>query len=317
MSSTRVLVLAGGLSHERDISLRSGRRVAEALRGHGFSVDVADVDTTLLERLHDDRPDVVWPLLHGAAGEDGALFALLELARVPAVGSPSTAARLAWDKPTAKTVVERFGLSVPAALTLPQASVKAIGASELVRLVTERMPQPLVVKPARGGSAQGVTITEDSSSLPRALVDAFTYCESILIEQRIRGIEVAVGVVDTGEGPLVLPPVEIEPLRGSYDFEARYTAGSTRFYAPARLTQNSAERIARDALTAHRALGLGALSRIDFIVDEHGVPWFLEANVVPGMTETSLVPIALEAAGHDLGWAYAGLVRSALPSASG
>jgi D-alanine-D-alanine ligase len=144
------------------------------------------------------------------------------------------------------------------------------------------------------------------------MVDAYTYCDVALIEQKIVGTEIAVGIIDTGDGPVALPAVEIEPLSGVYSFEARYNAGETRFYTPARIPKDVAVRVAEAAVTAHVALGLRHVSRVDMIVDKAGTPWFLEANVLPGLTETSLLPQALEAAGHDLGWVYAALAEAAI-----
>jgi D-alanine-D-alanine ligase len=175
---------------------------------------------------------------------------------------------------------------------------------------------PLVVKPAEGGSAQGVTFVDDIADLPRALVNAYTYNDVALIERRVTGIEVAVTVLDTGAGPVALPAVEIVPRNGVYSFEARYNAGETSFYTPARLTDAATEKVAAAAITAHEALGLRHLSRVDLIVDPDGVPWFLEANVLPGLTETSLVPLAIEAAGFDLGAVYAGLAERAIRDAA-
>jgi D-alanine-D-alanine ligase len=309
---SRVVVLAGGISHERDVSLRSGRRVADSLREHGLEVELRDPDSSLLAYLRDTRPDVVWPALHGASGEDGALRGLLEFLGIPFVGSRSESARLAWDKPTAKALVARAGASTPRSITLPRDAFRELGADAVFDAIHDELPLPLVVKPAQGGSAQGVTIVEDAAGLPRAMVDAYTYSDVAIIEQRISGTEIAVGIIDTGAGPVALPAVEIEPLSGVYSFEARYNAGETRFYTPARISDEIAARAAEAALTAHRALGLRHISRVDLIVDGAGTPWFLEANVLPGLTETSLVPQALEAAGHDLGWVYASLAEAAL-----
>lgn len=306
-----IVVLAGGISHERDISLRTGRRVADALTGHGEKVELRDPDATLLAYLRDNRPDVVWPALHGASGEDGALRGLLEFLGIPFVGSRSGAARLAWDKPAAKVIVERAGVLTPRSITLARDAFRELGADAVFEAISDELTVPLVVKPARGGSAQGVTIVEDRKDLPRAMVDAYTYGDVALVEQCIRGTEIAVGIIDTGDGPVALPIVEIEPLSGVYSFEARYNAGETRFYVPGRLSEEIVERAQQAALAAHSALGMRHLSRIDFIVDGSGTPWFLEANVLPGLTETSILPQALEAAGHDLGWVYAALAEDA------
>jgi D-alanine-D-alanine ligase len=305
-------VLAGGISHERDVSLRSGRRVADSLAEQGIEVELRDPDATLLAYLRESRPDVVWPALHGASGEDGALRGLLEFLDIPFVGSRADAARLAWDKPTAKVLVARAGVSTPRSITLTREAFRELGATSVLDSIADELPIPVVAKPARGGSAQGVTLVDEISELPRAMVDAFTYCDVALIEQRIVGAEIAVGIIDTGDGPVALPAVEIVPLSGVYSFEARYNAGKTTFFTPARIPDKAAERAAEAAIAAHQALGLRHISRVDMIVDKAGTPWFLEANVLPGLTETSLLPQALEAAGHDLGWVYAALAETAL-----
>lgn len=312
MASTNILVLAGGISHERDVSLRSGRRVADSLASHGLKVELRDPDATLLAYLRQHRPDVVWPALHGASGEDGALRGLLDFMGVPYVGSRADASRLAWDKPTAKTIVSRAGVATPASIALPRDAFRELGANSILEEISDEFSGPLVVKPAQGGSSQGVSIVDDRSLLPRAMVDAYTYWDVALVEQKITGTEIAIGIIDSGDGPVALPAVEIEPLSGVYSFEARYNAGETRFYIPARIDDNLAARAAETALAAHRALGLRHLSRVDIIIDGAGTPWFLEANVLPGLTETSVLPQALEAAGHDLGWVYATLADAAI-----
>jgi len=315
MSLRRVLVLAGGISHERDVSLRSGRRVADSLASHGITVELRDPDATLLSYLRESRPDVVWPALHGASGEDGALRGLLDFIGIPYVGSRSDAARLAWDKPTAKTIVGRVGVSTPRSITLPRDAFRELGAHSILDEIQDEFSGPLVVKPAQGGSAQGVTVVDDRALLSRAMVDAYTYCDSALIEQKISGTEIAIGIIDNGDGAVALPAVEIQPLSGVYSFEARYNAGETRFFVPARITPEIAARAERAALDAHAALGLRHLSRVDLIIDGAGTPWFLEANVLPGLTETSILPQALEAAGHDLGWVYSALADAAIAEA--
>lgn len=308
---TNIAILSGGISHERDVSLRSGRRLADALRQHGVTITVIDPDADFLSGLMDQTFDVVWPALHGATGEDGTLSDLLELAEIPYVGSLAAAARLAWDKPSAKTLVARAGLNTPDAVTISKETFRDYGAAGILNLIESRFGLDLVIKPVQGGSAQGVTIIHSPDDLARGMISAYTYHDSALIEQRVRGTEIAVGILDTGDGPVALPPVEIEPLSGIYSFEARYNAGETVFHTPARLSDQAIEQAKNAAVLAHTALGLRDISRIDFIVDETGIPWFLEANVLPGLTETSLLPLALEAAGHELGWVYAALAANA------
>ena len=309
--SERVLVLAGGLSHERDVSLRSGRRVAEALRDRGFEVEVRDVDSTLLASLREDPPACVLPLLHGATGEDGAIREVLELAGIPYVGSGPAACRVAFDKPVAKTIVTAAGVTTPPAVVLPHETFRELGAAAVMTAMAERLGLPLIVKPARGGSALGCTVVHSAADLPSAMVDAFAYGDTALVERFVAGAEVAVAVYDDGEGPRTLPIVGIVPDGGVYDYTARYTAGSTEFTVPARLDDDVAAACADVALRAHRALGLRDLSRTDLIVDAEGTVWFLEVNVAPGMTETSIVPLAVEASDVEMGELVGRLVRAA------
>jgi D-alanine-D-alanine ligase len=306
-----VAVLAGGLSHERDVSLRSGRRVAEALRSVGMDVVVIDADAGLLPTLRDDPPAVVFPLLHGQAGEDGALRDVLDLLDLPYVGSTGSACRVAFDKAVARSIVTGAGLSVPAGVALPHAAFRELGAGAVLDAIVAKLGLPLVVKPGRGGSSLGASVVDEASQLPHAMVAAFAYDETALVERRVSGVEIAVSVIETDDGPVALPAVEIVPDGGFYDYTARYTAGTTEFFAPARLSAELAAAAAATALTAHRVLGLRDLSRSDLIVTPEGVVEFLEVNVAPGMTETSLLPQSAEAAGTPLGRLCAALVRRA------
>ncbi|WP_350348362.1 D-alanine--D-alanine ligase [Agromyces sp. G08B096] len=306
-----IVVLAGGISHERDVSLRSGRRVVDALVSAGHRVTLRDPDAGLLPYLAEHRPDVLFPALHGSSGEDGSLLDLLRALDVPTVGSPASAARRAWSKPVASSLVRDAGIAVPDSIVLSHESFRELGAASVLRVVRRSLEGDLVVKPASGGSAQGVTIVDDPDELPRAMVDAFTYAEVAVVERRVFGTEIAVTVIDLGEGPVALPPVEIVPIDGVYSFQARYNAGETTFYAPSRLSESVAAAVSEAAVLAHRTLGLEDLSRVDFIVDADDRPWFLEANVVPGLTETSLVPLAIEASGRTAAEVYDGLVRRA------
>ena len=312
MDGPDVVVLAGGISHERDVSLRSGRRVVDALSRLGWRVRLLDSDARLLPTLLETRPDIIWPALHGASGEDGSLRALLDVEQLPYVGTRGAAARLAWDKPTAKRIVETAGGTTPPSLAVTREVFREVGAHSVIDLITGVFHEPVAVKPARGGSAQGVTIVETDDRLPRAMMDAFTYADEALIERLVRGTEIAVGVLESPDGPVPLPAVEIVPVSGVYGFEERYNAGATRFYTPARISAAAATAAGELAVLAHRALGLRHLSRVDIIVDAEGVPWFLEANVMPGLTETSLLPQALRSTGQDLSAAYADLTRLAL-----
>ena len=310
-TSPRYLVLAGGLSHERDVSLKSGRRVLDALRSEGVDADLRDADASLLTTLADGSYDAVLVALHGGAGEDGALREVLDVAGVPYVGSPPAACRIAWDKPTAKALALRAGLATPASVVLPHSSFRELGAGAVLDRLVDHLGLPLMVKPARGGSALGCTAVDKADELPSAMVSCFSYGEAALVECFVTGTEVAVAVVDTGDGPRALPAVEIEPLSGVYDYTARYTAGQTEFFAPARLSAPVQTAVAEAAVLAHETLGLRDLSRVDLVVDAEGVVQLLEVNTAPGMTETSLLPMAVEAAGLSFG----GLLRELLERA--
>ena len=206
MTSRHVLVLSGGLSPERDVSLRSGRRVADALRDvrPDWHVAEADVDAALLPYLQQNRPDCIVPLLHGAAGEDGALRDLLETLDIDYVGSDASGSRLAFDKPVASTLVSGTGVAVPEFVVMPQSTFRELGAPAVMAAIGDRIGFPLVVKPTRGGSALGVSIVRHSEDLPHAMVSAFAYGETVMIQRFISGTEVAVSVIDSPDGVRLL-----------------------------------------------------------------------------------------------------------------
>ena len=306
-----VVVLSGGLSHERDVSLRSGRRVSQALRSRGVEVVESDVDSALLPRLAELPGAVVFPVLHGEAGEDGALREVLALLGVPFVGSIASACRVAFDKSIATTVVADAGVRTPAQVALPHEIFRELGAAALVTALADQVGFPMMVKPSRSGSALGASKVSRPEELPSAMVGAYAYGPVAVVEEFVAGTEVAVAVADRGDGPSALPAVEIRPDSGVYDYTSRYTAGATRFLCPAELDPAVGERCAGMALRVHEVLGLRDLSRTDLIVGDDGEPVFLEVNVSPGMTETSSVPLAIEAAGWSLGKMCADLVRVA------
>ncbi|MGO2110327.1 MAG: D-alanine--D-alanine ligase family protein [Pseudoclavibacter sp.] len=306
-----VVVLAGGISHERDVSLRSGRRVTDALQRAGMRVELIDPDSDLLSHLRTSRPDVVWPVLHGASGEDGALYSLLRALHLPYVGSKPGGARLAWDKGAAKVLAKRAGLRTPESIVLPNTIFRELGASSVIDAIGDGLTLPAVVKPLEGGSAQGVTFVESLDEFRGALVTALTYFDAVLIERKIEGTEVMVGVVDRGDGARAVPAVEVVPNDGVFDYGARYNAGETTYFAPARLDDDTATTVADMARAAYEVLGLRDFARVDMIVDADGQPWFIEADPIPGLTETSIVPLGIEAADLDLADVYADLVRAA------
>jgi D-alanine-D-alanine ligase len=298
------VVLAGGLAYEREVSLHSGRRVCEALKHAGVAVRMLDPDGELLAGLDVDRPDAVFIALHGADGEDGALRSVLDLAGVPYVGSDAAACRMAWDKPTAKAIVHAAGLATPAWVALPHSTA-------VLDRIVERFGLPLRVKPAQGGSALGARVIRSATELPAAMVSCLSYGDTVLLEPYVEGVEVSVSVVDLGAGPVALPAVEIVPTSGVFDYAARYTAGMTTYHTPARLPSTATDALADAAVRAHQVLGLRDVSRTDAIVTADGVVQFLEVNVSPGMTATSLLPMSIESAGLELGAVFTTLLELA------
>ena len=308
----RVAVLAGGLSHERDVSLHSGNRVAQVLTHLGHSVLVLDVDARMISSLRAFGPDVVWPLVHGGPGEDGGLQNVLIALGLPYVGTHSDGCQRASFKPTAKAMVRTGGVLTPDSVTLPKTYFSQLGAQEVLGVVAPHPRPPRVVKPHQGGAGGGVSLAEAADELRSAMVACFAYDERALIESYAPGREIAVSVVDTGDGPRPLPPVEVV-TDGEYDFDARYNPGRSEYFVPARLAAAELALVQETAMTVHRTLG--HLSRTDLILDDAGTPWFIDVNVVPGMTETSLLPLAAEAEG-GLPELYDALVRHPLVTPS-
>lgn len=307
-----VIVLAGGLSHEREVSQRSGRRVAEALRRRGHLVTETDVGPELVAELGAQPEAVVVPMLHGGVGEDGALREVLELLDVAYVGCSGAVCRTTFDKSMAGLLVARRGGRVPAQVALPHEIFRELGAARLVEALGDRMRFPLIVKPSRSGSALGTAKVNSADELRPAMVAAYAYGDVAIVEEYVAGTELAVTVIVKGEQVRVLPAVEIRPSQGIYDYAARYTAGATRFIVPADVDDRAEQSAVDLARLVVDALDLDGLVRIDMIVDDDGQAWFLEGNVAPGMTETSLAPLALEAAGLGLGEVFGELVDEAV-----
>ncbi|HSK91888.1 MAG TPA: D-alanine--D-alanine ligase [Euzebyales bacterium] len=288
-----IAVLSGGSSLEREVSLRSGKRVTEALRGRGHTVVELDLDEHLLEHLTDHDVDLVFLALHGKAGEDGSIQSLLDLVGVPYTGSGATASALAWDKSVSKGVLRHAGVHTPDWHVLSEDAVREYGAGRALRQLATRLSFPIVVKPLQGGSSLGVGLVEGPDELAPAVMSAFNYHPAALLERYVPGTEVAVSIVDGA----ALPAVEIHAKAGAYDFGARYTHGATEFHAPARLAPEVAEACATAAQRTWELLGCRHVMRADLIVDSDGVPWLIEADTCPGLTETSLLPIAAKAGG--------------------
>lgn len=290
-----VAVLAGGLSLEREVSLRSGRRVADALTDRGVSVRSVDLDRQLAERLVD--VDVAFLALHGRTGEDGTVQGILDVLGVPYTGPDAIASALAWNKNVAKGVLARAGLATPDWVAVSADAVREVGGRAMQSRLIDRIGLPLVVKPVEGGAFMGVRFVREPAELPDALLASFSYGDVVLVERFISGTEIAVSLLDG----VALPPVEIVPKAGEYDFAARYTHGATDFFVPARLDDAVAAAAQKAAGTAWDVVGCRQLTRVDMIVDERGVPWILELDTCPGLTETSLLPMALTAASLDFG----------------
>jgi len=309
----KIAVLMGGRSLERDVSIMSGERVCDALEQKGYRVLPLDVTDHLVGTLRSERPDAVYVALHGKYGEDGTIQELLEFLDIPYTGPGVVASTLAWDKSVTKWLCLREGIPTPAWVTFTADAFKQMGAATAL----DRVPGvvggfPVAVKPARQGSAMGLTKVESPDDLPSALLTALNYGDSAIIEKWIDGIELAVSVVGHADRPRVLPPVEIAPKNGLFDFSARYTTGDTDYFVPARLDDAATSEVTSIASRVFTLLDCRHVSRVDMVVGTDGVPYVLEVNTSPGMTATSLLPMAAASAGIDFPELVAHLVRSAL-----
>lgn len=294
--SISIAVLAGGLSLEREVSLRSGRRVAEALADRGHHVVRLDLDERLVSALAEGQFDVAYLTLHGKAGEDGTIQGLLDLLGIPYTGSDAVSSTLAWDKAVFKGLARRSGMATPDWVALSVDAIRDMGAARMLDRVVATLGTPLIVKPAQGGASMGVRKVSAADALAGALVAAYSYHHVVVVERFVEGAEVAVSIIDGSP----LPAVEVVPRGGAaYDFAARYTHGATEFYAPARLPRSVLDRCTELALAACKMAGCRHVARADLMVDGDGQPWLLELDTCPGMTETSLLPLAAGAAGWD------------------
>jgi D-alanine-D-alanine ligase len=295
----RVAVLKGGDSLERQVSLRSGARVEDALERLGHDVLPIDVGADLVDRLTADRPDVAFVALHGRGGEDGTVQELLELLGIPYTASGPSACIRCMDKVIAKHALRDAGVPTPDFYAFSQAAFEDLGAARALPAIEERLDFPIVVKPAGQGSALGIKFARTAADVPGAIVAAFSYDTKVLLERHVAGRDFGVSVLEGPDGPEALPVVEAVPHEEAfYDFEARYEIGRTSFICPAELPDDVAARARELALTAYRVLGCYGFARVDLMLDEaSGELTVLEANVIPGLTDTSLLPLAAEAAG--------------------
>ncbi len=289
----KVAVLKGGRSLERGVSLRSGARVEDALERLGHEVLPLDVGADLVERLSAESPDVAFVAMHGPGGEDGTAQELLEILGVPFTGPGVAACARCMDKVLAKHELRAAGVPTPDWFAFNETAFRELGAADALGQVESRLGFPMVVKPSRGGSALGVKFAASREEVPGALISAFSYDDRVLLERFVEGRELAVSVL--GDEPL--PVVEAIPSGGDrYDFEARYEIGRTEFICPAEFDADVATAVTGVALAAYEALGCSGFSRVDLILAEDG-PQVLEVNAIPGLTDTSLLPQAAEAAG--------------------
>lgn len=309
-SAPNVVVLKGGTSAEREVSLKSGEQIAAALRSSGCTVEEFDTrNTAYIQYLIEHKPDVVYIALHGRGGEDGTMQGLLDLLGIPYVGSGVLASALAMDKAMTKRIYELAGL--PSAPYLIAQKTPDFNKAAFMEEVASQLGEHVVVKPATEGSSIGMSIISTKAELDPALDLAFSSDKTVVVEQFIPGVELTVAVI--GNDDLrTLPPIEITSEGAFYDYESKYQPGQSHHFIPARVGDEINERCQKLAIRAHRALGCRTISRTDFIVDAEGQPWALETNTLPGMTEVSLVPDAAKAAGYTFPQLCRALVDLAL-----
>jgi D-alanine-D-alanine ligase len=296
--SLRVAVLKGGTSLERQVSLRSAGRVERALERLGHDVLPIDVDASLVRQLRESGADVAFVALHGRGGEDGTVQELLEIVGMPYTGSGVMACMRCMDKVLTKHLLVREGVPTPDFFAFSDVAFREFGAADALPAIEERLGFPLVIKPAAQGSALGIEFAASASDVPQALVAAFSYDSRVLLERHVKGRELAVGLLDREHGPEPLPIVEAKPKQEYFfDFESRYEIGKTDYVCPADLPADVAALAQELAAETYRLLGCYGFARVDMMLPEDGPPQVLEAQAIPGLTETSLFPQAAEAAG--------------------
>jgi D-alanine-D-alanine ligase len=294
LTQARIGVLMGGQSSEREVSLRTGAAVHGALCRRGYDAVTIDVGPTLSRDLQDQKIAVAFLALHGPGGEDGSIQGFLETLGIPYTGSGVQASAVGMHKVTTKTVLAAHGIPVPAGLVIRRGERM----SRAHALRSARLRWPVVVKPASEGSTIGITIVKKPAQWDEALALAHQYDRDALVEAYVPGHEVTVSLLGRkDEAPLALPAVEIVAPNGFYDFSAKYEKGKTRYLCPAPLSSAVTKQIRQLALEAYDALGCAGAARVDFRITPRGRPYVLEINTVPGMTETSLLPMAAAQAG--------------------
>lgn len=298
MSPRRVALLKGGPSLEREVSMRSAARVEDALERLGLEYSSIDVGRSLLEDLEAAAADVAFVALHGRGGEDGTVQELLEIIGMPYTGSGVLACMRCMDKVLTKHMLLEAGLPTPEFFAFSEIAFKELGAGEALPAIEDRLGFPVVVKPAAQGSALGIKFAKEAEDVPEALIAAFSYDDRVLLERHVEGRELAVSLLESEGEPTALPVVEAKPRQEYFfDFDARYEIGKTDFVCPADLPADVTARVQEVALDTYRLLGCFGFARVDMILSADGEPQVLEAQAIPGLTETSLLPQAAEAAG--------------------
>jgi D-alanine-D-alanine ligase len=315
----RVAVLKGGWALERTVSLRSGERVQKTLRALGHEIVAIDVGPEMLAQVIEAKPDAAFIALHGGDGEDGTVQGLLETIGIPYTGSGPAACMRATDKALAKHLMREAGIPTPDWSAFKESAVKDLGVAAALPAIERKLGFPIVAKPARQGSALGVKFAHSSEELPPAIVGALSYDRKVVLERYVKGRDLAVSVLDGENGsppardPIALPVIEAIPRETEfYNYESRYEIGMTTFVCPAELPDGVTERAQELALETYRLLGCHGVARVDLMLEEEtGELTVLETNVVPGLTETSLLPLAADAAEIWLDLLVARILNSA------
>lgn len=294
----RIGVLMGGRSAEREVSLRTGEAIYNALITKGYPAVKIDVGFDVVERIKEEGVDLAFLALHGKYGEDGTIQGLLEMLDIPYTGPGVLASALAIDKTATKKMLIFEGLPTPRFMLLPRREALSAGYDSSAEKIVKEMGLPLVVKAPTQGSTIGVSFVHKKEEIIPALELAYQYDPVALVEQFVEGVEVTASVLGNDE-PVALPLIEIVSATGVYDYEAKYTAGMSDHIIPPRIPEEQQEVVKDLALRTFKALGCRGLSRVDFIVDRQGRPYILEVNTIPGMTATSLFPDAARAAGIE------------------
>ncbi|MDD4334169.1 MAG: D-alanine--D-alanine ligase [Desulfotomaculaceae bacterium] len=307
----KIGVLMGGRSSERDVSLRTGAAIYNALQANGYSAVKIDVGFDVVERIKSAGIDLAFLALHGRYGEDGAIQGMLEMLDIPYTGSRVLASALAMDKIATKKMLLFAGLPTPRFLTISKLKAMAAGLENISEQVLQEMGLPLVIKAPTQGSTIGISFVRQRDELAEAFALAFNYDPAAMVEQFIEGVELTASVLGNDD-PVALPLIEIVSATGVYDYDAKYTAGMSEHIIPPRISAEDQDKIKDLAIRAYKAIGCRGLARVDFILEQSGLPYILEINTIPGMTATSLFPDAARAAGIEFPDLIKQLVRLAL-----